>query len=97
MKYLISLMILAMTSSSAYSAEVYNYKVYYPSTCTFMNGKLDRWGYSSTASYQYQVVCKEGGDISTYVSAPIKRWSTPARVNHIPSPIKGYIYVKEVK
>jgi hypothetical protein len=90
-------MILTVISLSTYSAEVYNYKVYYPSTCTFMNGKLDTWGHGHTDNYQYQVVCKEGGDISTYVSAPIKRWSTPARVNHIPAPIKGYIYVKEVK
>lgn len=86
-----------MIPLSAYSVEVHNYEVYYPSTCTFMSGKLDTWGLNYSCGYQYQVVCKEGGDISTYVSAPIKRWSTPARVRHIPAPIKGYIYVKEIK
>lgn len=80
-----------------YAAQLYNYEVYYPNTCTFMNGKVEIAGHGIYRNYYYQVMCKEGGDISTYVSAPIKIWQTPARVNHIPSNIRGFIYVKEIK
>lgn len=80
-----------------YAAQLYNYEVYYPNTCTFMNGKVEISGQGIYRNYYYQVMCKEGGDISTYVSAPMAVWQTPARVNHIPSNIRGYIYVKEIK
>jgi len=88
---------LFVTALPGVAAQLHEYEVYYPNTCTFMNGKVEIAGQGLYRNYHYQVTCKEGGDISTYVSAPMKIWETPARVNHIPSNIKGYIYVKEIK
>lgn len=85
-----------ITGIPAGATELHNYEVYYPNSCTFMNGSYEVTHASAYVYNYYQVVCKEGGDISTYVSAPIKEWKTPARVNHIPSNIRGYIYVKKI-
>ena len=86
-----------LTALPTKAAQLHEYEVYYPNTCTFMNGKVEIAGQGIYRNYHYQVMCKEGGDISTYVSAPMKIWETPARVNHIPSNTRGYIYVKNIK
>ena len=86
-----------LTALPTKAAQLHEYEVYYPNTCTFMNGRVEIAGQGIYRNYHYQVTCKEGGDISTYVSAPMRIWETPARVNHIPSNIKGYIYVKNIK
>ena len=89
-KILITL--LCLSPLITFSAEYHKYQVYYPVNCEFISGSYERSHYYTN----YQVECKEGGDLSTYVSAPAKIM-TPAKFTHFPANIKGFIYLKEVK
>ena len=81
-----------LINSSAYArAGVHKYAVYYPDNCTFISGHYEFGDYWKA----YQVICREGGDISTYVDMP-SNLSYPAQFKHIPAKIRGFIYIKEI-
>lgn len=91
-KFLIILCLIPlMATAKAVTPHVYN--VYYPKDCKFVEGHLE----ASYFGKMYQVVCKEGGDISTYVTSRTSNVETPAKFNHIPAPVIRYIYLEEVK
>lgn len=92
-KIFITLLCLCPLLAIAKEVKIVEYNVYYPKTCAFISGRVER---SANFAF-YQVECREGGDLSTYLSAPVSPFGRPVKFKHVPSDVRGYIYLKEVK